>query len=53
MEMFDVKENRLTALPVAWTNASYNAINTSYVNIRASFNQITVRFSGLNHLGFR
>jgi len=44
LETFDVKMNHLTALPAAWTNASHDAVNSSYSNIRASFNNISGPF---------
>ena len=47
---FDVKGNSLTKLPSAWTNASYNAVNSSLVNIRASFNNISVNIYALGLL---
>ena len=40
--MFDAKQNSLTSLPAAWTNASYDATNSSFVNIRFSLNEIKV-----------
>ena len=45
LQLFDAKQNQLTAWPAAWADPNFNATNSSWINIRASLNQIFVESS--------